>query len=435
MILFKVSIFLLLALSAGAEKKIELQDIEEDNLKSENAKDVDNTESRPQDGSGRLIPLEFLKSGLLRYFESAPTAQPRYVHQYDVTEQPERPPSLAAPKPKYGTPSTQQAMVGYLSNVPMQVYLVPQYYNGAQEQTANTHTEVIYPTNATPRVPNYQLQHETVQSQADYIQVPTYVTPTAKTYVQQYSQPVSFFTYTSQPTVVPQPTATPVVSYQVPLVQYQTAAVAGSPPKEYYQNTQYTQTNTVDEVQEHEDESPSTHTEVTYEKAPVQYTRFYPPRTSLRDGYRHSSITELPHPNPIILKSPPSHLSHIPKTLPLYRPLTKPVFASSNSIVPGGFSSRPSEAYGPPFKRRPTSLLDSYIPSHVQIEYMKRGFAKDPLEAYEALSSGRHLFQPHVAPRQYERGFLPNQMYHNAAGGITYGHHKRAPKLDKLPHK
>lgn len=412
-----------------------MQDIEEDNLKSEKEKNIDKTESRSQDSSGGLVPLEFLKSGLLRYFEPAPTGPSRYVHQYDVTEQPETPPPVAVPKPKYGTFGTQQAMVGYLSNVPMQIYLVPQYYNGGQGHTANTNTDsILYPKSATPLASDYKLQHQTV-SQPNYIQVPTYVTPTANTYVQQYSQAVPAYSYSPQPTVAPQPTATSVLSYQVPLVQYQTAAIRASSPKEYYHNAQYTETNTVDEAHEHVDESPSTHSEVTYEKAPVPYTHFHPFKNSLRDGYRHSSINELPYPNPIILNSPPSHLAHIPKTLPQYRPLTKQQFATGTSIVPGGFSIRPSEAYGPPFKRRPTSLLDSYIPSHVQIEYMKRGYAKDPLEAYEALSSGRHLVHSHVAPRHYERGFLPNQMYHTAAGGITYGHHKRTPKVDKLPQK
>lgn len=438
MFVLKITVCFLLALTVGAEKKIELQDIEEDNLKSEKEKEID-SEPRSQSGqSSGLIPLEFLKNGFLRYFEPASTAQPRYVHQYAVTEQPERPPPppppVASPKSQYTAPVAQQAMVGYLSNVPMQIYLVPQYYNDQQEHTANAQSAVHYTSASAPQA-SYPTAPEAGHSQSNYIEVPAYVAPTAKTYIPQYSSPVALVGYTPQATVAPQPTIAPVLAYPVPVVQYQTAPVVAptSPTKEYYQNTHYTDTNVVDEVHEQVDESPS-HTDASYHKGPVQeYTRFYPSRTPLRNEYRHSSISELPHPNPLILKSPPSHLSHIPKALPIYRPLPKPAYASS-AVAPA-FTPRPADPYGPFFKRRPTSLLDSYIPSHIQVEYMKRGFAKDPLEAYEALSSGRHLVHSSVIPRHYERGFLPNQMYETASGGITYGHYKRAPKIDKVQRK
>ncbi|XP_049875586.1 uncharacterized protein LOC126373471 [Pectinophora gossypiella] len=452
MLVIKVAPVFLLFLVVGAEKKIELQDIEEDNLKSEKEKELEKNEARTQTsgpGSGPgLLPLEFLKSGLLRYFETPPQAQqaqqPRYVQQYAVTEQPERPPeSVAQPKPQYGPPGPQQAMVGYLSNVPMQIYLVPQYYNEPSEQAASPQAAVQYSAPTVGRVA-YPTAPESVQPQTNYIEVPTYVAPTGKAYIQPYSSPVTYVTY-AQPTVAPaQSTVGPVV-YQMPLVQYPTAIVSPpTAPKGYYQH--YTDTNAVEEDQ-NEVESPKqyvTQSEPSYNKPTApEYPRYYNSRTPLREDHRHSSpgshgshgpISELPPPNPLLLKGPPPHLAHLPKALPMYRPLSKPIYAAGGNLLTNSYIPRPSEAYGAPFKRRPNSLLDSYIPSSLQVEYLKRGYTKDPLAAYEALSSGRH-FQNTPGPRHYERGFLPNQMYHTAAGGITYGHYKRTPKVEKVPQK
>jgi hypothetical protein len=420
----------------GAEKKIELQDIEDDNLKSEKEKELDKSEPRSEADQTGLLPLEFLKNGLLRYFE-APThgqqpQQQRFVQQYAVTEPPERP-SVAAPKPTYqGLSATQQAMVGYLSNVPMQIYLVPQYYNDQSEQAVNANAGVQYAAPAMTRLA-YHTGPE-VQPQANYIEVPAYVTPTGKTYLQQYSSPVAYVSYAPQPTVPP--TQAPVTPVLVPVVQYPTALVA--PPvatKGYYQNAQY-ETNAVDDTQDNEEEQQKqyvTQTEAPYIKPTAEYPRYYSSRTPIREDFRHSSISELPAPNPLLLKASPSHLSHLPKALPMFRPVTKQVYASGN-LISNAYTQRPNDAYGVPFKRRPTSLLDSYIPSSIQLEYLKRGYAKDPLAVYDALANGRHFGhsgQAAVIPRHYERGFLPNQMYHTGAGGVTYGHYKRTPKADK----
>ncbi|XP_052742120.1 uncharacterized protein LOC128198843 [Bicyclus anynana] len=416
---------LLVVVAAGAEKKIELQDIEEDNLRNEKQKDYDKPDSRAQGPSAGSAPasppLDFIKNGFLHYFEgpAQQAQQPRYVQQYDVTEQPER-----APKPQYGPPA-QQAMLGYLSNVPMQIYLVPQYYNEPTEQVAHQQNEVQIAAPAAARVPVYQQQEE---QQTNYIEVPTYVTPTGKPYVQPYTSPVIYVSQ-AQPTIAPAPpTATPVFTYQVPVVQYSTA-ISAPPPKGYYQSPQYTETNSVDEVQGNElniQKQYSSHTEIPSKQGP-DFPRYYNSRAPIREDYRPQF--ELPHPSSLLIKAPPPHLSHIPKALPEYRPISKPVYASGG-FVSNALTPRPSESYVT-FKRRPTSLLDSYIPSSVQIEYMKRGFTKDPLAAYEALSSARFLSQTPVIPRHYERGFLPNQLYHTAAGGITFGHHKRAPKIEK----
>lgn len=426
----------------GADKKIELQDIEEDNLKSENEKDVDKSDSSSPQTSG-LLPLEFLKNGLLRYFESPTHTQepqrPRYVQQYAVTEPPERPiqpPPTAQPKPhaQYGSPTAQQAMVGYLSNVPMQIYLVPQYYNDQSDQV-NSQGPVQY--SGVTRVA-YPTAPESVQAQSNYIEVPAYAAPTAKTYVQQtYSQPVAYLSYTPQPTAPTHTTATvaPVVAYQMPVqVQYPTAIATPPVSKGYYQNVQYADNNAVDDAQENEEDGQKqyiTQTETPYTKAP-EYPRYYTARQPVREEYRQSPVSELPPPNPLLLKAPPPHLSHIPKALPMYRPLNKPVYSGSGFIP--NYTPRPFDGFGLPFKRRPTSLLESYIPSSLQIEYLKRGYTKDPLAVYDALASGRHFHHAHqqVNPRHYERGFLPNQMYHTAGGGVTYGHYKRSPpKLDK----
>ncbi|CAG9788084.1 unnamed protein product [Diatraea saccharalis] len=433
MLLFKIAPVFLLAFAVGAEKKIELQDIEEDNLKSEKEKDFDKSEPRSESGQSSGLPLEFLKNGLLRYFES-PThgqqpQQPRYVQQYAVTEPPERP-TVSTEKGHY--PSTgQQAMVGYLSNVPMQIYLVPQYYNEQPEQAVNAQPGVQYTAPSMPRVA-YPTAPEAVQTQTNYIEVPAYVTPTGKAYVQQYSSPVAYVSYTPPPTVAPtQATVTaPVLAYPVPVVQYPTAIVAPPVvPKGYYHNSQY-ENNAVEETRDNDEEQKHyvTQTDAPYTKSP-EYPRYYSSRAPIRDEYRHSSISELPPPSPLLLKGPPPHLSHIPKALPMYRPLSKPVYASAAGLIQNAYTPRPSDAYGVPYKRRPNSLLESYIPSSLQFEYLKRGYNKDPLALYEALSSGRH--HSPVAPRHYERGFLPNQMYHTAAGGVTYGHYKRTPKIDK----
>ncbi|KAL0878581.1 hypothetical protein ABMA27_003664 [Loxostege sticticalis] len=433
MLVFKIAPVFLLALAVGAEKKIELQDIEEDNLKSEKEKDLEKSEPRSEAAQPGLA-LEFLKNGLLRYFE-APThqqqpQQPRYVHQYAVTEPPERQPT-AAPKAQYGPPTAQQAMVGYLSNVPMQIYLVPQYYNDQPEQSVSAPSGVQYAAPAVTRVA-YPTAPEAVQTQTNYIEVPAYIAPTGKTYLPQYSSPVAYVSYTPQPTVAPaQATVAPVLTYQMPVVQYQTAIAAPPVSKHYYQTPQY-ETNALDDAHENEEESLkqySTQNEAPHTKT-QDYPRYYSSRQPLREDFRHNAVSELPPPNPLLLKGHPPHLSHIPKALPMYRPLNKPVY-SGGGFMANGYTVRPTEAYGLPFKRRPTSLLDSYIPSSLQIEYLKKGFTKDPLAVYEALATGRHFTHAPVTPRHYERGFLPNQMYHTAAGGITYGHYKRAPKVEK----
>ncbi|XP_034832605.1 uncharacterized protein [Maniola hyperantus] len=435
MFLSKITLCLLLIVVAvKAEKKIELQDIEEDNLRSEKQKQHDKSEGRSQGPttapSPDSPPLDFLKNGLFQYF-GGPIQQPqqtRYVQQYDVTEEPERS-SIIAPKPQYGPPA-QQAMLGYLSNVPMQIYLVPQYYNEPTEQAAHPQNEVQISAPAPARVPVYQ-EHQQVQQQANYIEVPTYVTNTGKPYVQQpYTSPVFYVSHGQQTIAPAQATVTPVLAYQVPLVQYPTA-ISAPPSKGYYQSQQFTETNSVDEAQENgynHQQQYSSHTEIPSKQSGPDYPRYYNSRTPIREEYR--GPLELPHPHSLLLKAPPSHLSHIPKALPEYRPVSKPVYASGGGFISSAYTPRPSESYST-FKRRPTSLLDSYIPSSVQIEYLKRGYTKDPLAAYEALSSARFLSQTPVIPRHYERGFLPNQLYHTAAGGITFGHHKRAPKIDK----
>ncbi|XP_047997857.1 uncharacterized protein LOC125235357 [Leguminivora glycinivorella] len=439
MLVKEVALVCFLALAVAAEKKIELQDIEDDNLKSEKEKEQEQkSEPRSQTvipGTGPgLLPLEFFKNGLLRYFENPNPVpqQPRYVQQYAVTEPPEKPPTqIASPKSQYGAPSTQQAMVGYLSNVPMQIYLVPQYYNENGEQAANSQPGVQYAAPVVSRINAYPTAPEAIQPQQNFIEVPAYVTPTGKTYIQQ---PVAYVSYAAPSTVAPvQATVAPLI-YQVPVVQYPTA-IAAPPvaPKGYYQNPQFTETNNVEEVQENEIENPkdySSQTDVSYSKPSPEYPRYYSSHSPLREDPRHNVISELPPPNPLLLKGPPSHLSHLPKALPMFRPLSKPVYAAGGNFISSAYSPKPSESFGIPYKRRPMSLLDSYVPSGVQLEYMKRGYAKDPLAAYEALSSHRH-YSHYPAPRHYERGFLPNQMYHTAAGGITFGHLKRTPKLDK----
>ncbi|XP_053608816.1 uncharacterized protein LOC128674349 [Plodia interpunctella] len=442
MLVFKVVPVFLFILVVGAEKKIELQDIEEDNLKSEKEKELEKAEPRAHDAGQGLLPLEFLKNGFLRYFESpthtqAAPQQQRYVSQYAVTEPPESPAPSPTTKVQYGPPAAQQAMVGYLSNVPMQIYLVPQYYNDQHEPTANAQQGVQYVS--TGRAAGYSTAPEAVQTQNNYVEVPSYIAPTGKTFVQQYSSPVAYVGYT-QPTVAPA-TAAPVLTYQVPVMQYPTAIAA--PPiltKGYYQTAQF-EGNAIDE--QDNGEVKYTATDVPYTKSTPEFPRYYSSQAPIREQYRHGTVSELPPPNPLILKPQPSHLAHLPKALPMYRPLTKSVYSGNH--LASAYTSRPYEAYGPPYKRRPTSLLDSYIPSSVQLEYLKRGFTKDPLLAYEELSNGRHLshspsshspvIHSHsshspVIPRHYERGFLPNQMYHTAAGGVTFGHYKRTPKIE-----
>lgn len=454
MLLFKsvpITIFLLAtsACTTGAEKKIELQDIEEDNLKSEKEKgQISEVRSQNANGPGRdLLPLEFLKNGLLRYFESPQVPQqPRFVHQYSVNEQPEKQ-SVAQQtlpqKGQYAASAPQQAMVGYLSNVPMQIYLIPQYYGEQPEQSANVQHGVQYAPPAVAR--GYPTAPEAAQPQTNYIEVPSYATPTGKSYIApQYTPQITYVTYAQQPALTPnahvavvtpgpsapQATTAPMVTYAMPILQYPPSTYA----KPYYPNYgQTSESNAIEEAQETEIEGPKHYAaqpEISYVKSAVtEYPRYYTSRAPIREEQRHHPVQELPPPSPLLFRSQPSHLAGLPKALPMFRPLNKPVYSAPGNVIPGYANiPRPNEAYGIP-KRRPTSLLDSYIPSSVQLEYLKRGYVKDPLSVYDVLSSGRSY--PHVTPNHLERGFLPNQMYHTAAGGVTYGHYKRTPKSDK----
>ncbi|KOB73907.1 Uncharacterized protein OBRU01_09875 [Operophtera brumata] len=427
----KVAPILLLILVVRAEKKIELQDIEDDNLKSEKETEYDTKEqpsqiSSPSSGPG-LASLDFLRNGFLQYVKGHPQPQQlsqrsQYVHQYDVTEPPERTPLNTQYSPvihqhQQQNQQPQQAMVGYLSNVPMQIYLVPQYYNEGSEHVqpaqyttsgsgrVTGYSEHVQPaqytTSGSGPVAGYSPAPEAIQTQNNYNEAPRYVAP-VKTYLPQYSsQPVSYVNIAPTPTIAS-------LLYQLPVVQYNAGAVIApqSLPKGYYYPG-HSETNTLGDGEEGIDESQKQYTsstDVSYAKSPDEY-RYYSARPPPRDEYKNNHISELPHPNSLLIKPSPPHLSHIPKALPIYRPLNKPY---------SGPSHAPLRQREPPYRRRPTSLLDSYVPSSLQIEYMKRGFTNDPVAAYEALSSGRHFSGP--AQRHFERGFLPNQMYHSAGG-------------------
>ncbi|CAG4996740.1 unnamed protein product [Parnassius apollo] len=411
MILHKIAPVLLLALAVGAEKKIELQDIEEDNLKSEKGKDYDVEHSRSEDGENHApesVPLDFLKNGFLRYFNGPSTTQTsqnqRYVQQYDVTE------PTAPSEPQYEPFATQQAKAGYLSNVPMQVYLVPQYYQHA-EQSQCTRKQIMWKYQLTQR----QQQRHTFS---------------------RILPPTKYVTYSAQPTVASTPaTVVPVLTYQVPIDQYQTGVAAPThqhtsqqQSKLYHPSSQYSQSQ-IEDDQENDIETHiyfTTQSEGPYTKLQSQENpRYYDTRTPVREEYTNKPF-ELPHPSPLLLKAPPPHLAHIPKVLPIHRPLGKPVYNSGRFGL-GEFIPRPIELYRPSFKRKPTSLLDSYVPSSLQYQYLKRGIIKDPLVAYEALSSG-HFTHPLPNPKHFQSGFLPNQMFHTAEGGTVYGHYKRSPK-------
>uniref|UniRef100_A0A2A4JFW5 Uncharacterized protein n=1 Tax=Heliothis virescens TaxID=7102 RepID=A0A2A4JFW5_HELVI len=381
MFFLKVATIFLAVLAVGAEKKIELQDIEEDNLRSElgteQDKDYDKSDTPQQSGPGTgpdFNSLDLMKTGLLKLFHNSQNkpAQPqRYVHQYAVTEQPER--QVPAAKSHLSPAAPQHAMVGYLSNMPMQIYLVPQYYD--QNPHSNSQQSDYQPPSAPSAVSNY---------------------------------------------------------VQVPLYHFNPRLVVPS-PKPYYSNPEYTDTNSVDEPSEQEQKQYSTQTEVPYVSTLSEFPRHYNSRAPIREQYRHPGVPELPRPNHILFNAPPPHLSQIPLTLPLFhRPLNKPAYQDGEGLYNTLHSRPPPHTHSDQFKRRPASLLDSYIPSNLQVEYLKRGFAKDPSALYDALSSGR---LPHTIPRHVERGFLPNQMYPTAAGGVTFGHYKRNPRVEKFPHK
>nr|NP_001299347.1 uncharacterized protein LOC106121628 precursor [Papilio xuthus]BAM19361.1 unknown secreted protein [Papilio xuthus] len=424
MILLKIAPVFFLVLLVGAEKKIELQDIEEDNLKSEKEANYDNESSEDSDDVGRF---EYLKKGLLRYFKTPnPTAASpqRYVHQYAVTETQER--SAVTPAPLYSQPGAQQAMVGYLSNVPMQIYLVPQQYSGSPGTTKNSQHGPQYSGQNVNQIAHYST-HEGEQ--------PAHVSPSVKEHVPPYSPPVTYVSFSLQPTAPPAVAAANAASYQEPLVQYQSALVPPPTPassshhlitKAYYSHDLNPQGQGEDDPQNVVESQNYYHpqTDGPYIESQSQDVHhYYNQRTPLRVN----SNSELPHPSPLLLKPPPSHLSHIPKALPIHRPWSKPVYNSGRLGI-GSIAPKAIETYGPMFKRRPTSLLDSYVPSSLQIEYLKRGIIKDPLVAYEALSNGFNLDHLEPNPRYYETGFLPNQVFHTAGGGSFYGHYKRSPK-------
>lgn len=73
-----------------------------------------------------------------------------------------------------------------------------------------------------------------------------------------------------------------------------------------------------------------------------------------------------------------------------------------------------------PYERKPSSLLDSYIPSSLQIAYLNKGYSKEPLKTYELIASQGY---------KYENGFLPNQMYATPDGGVEFRNYKRHAKL------
>ncbi|GBP73939.1 hypothetical protein EVAR_56096_1 [Eumeta japonica] len=440
---------MLLALSS-AEKKIELQDIEEDNLRSEKEKDEDVAQPRAQSAAiaKEFLPLEFLKNGIIRNFENPQLSQQQYVQQYDVTETPEERPTS---QPQYNLPTAQakQGTIGYLSNLPMQIYFVPQYFEAAQQapQSRIKYTHVD--------TGSYQTAPESVQSQNNYVEVPAYVTPTGKAFIPELPQYT--FVYTPQPTVSPGnvhvsavvpsppplltgPQASPApvkgYNYPVPVIQYQPSAPS-NPSQNYYPDyVHYTETNPVHEVSGNEIGSPkySTQSEISYTKGSAsEFPRYYNSRAPIRENPRHHGVPELPPPSPLLLRPQPSHLAGTPKILPMFRPFTKPMYSHiQSSILQGAVSPRPYDINPVSFNKRPTSLLDSYIPSSVQVEYLRRGLVKEPLATYDLLASGRHSHFPQVNPRQLERGFLPNQVFHTAAGGVTYGHYKkRTPKSNK----
>ncbi|KAH9644465.1 hypothetical protein HF086_009849 [Spodoptera exigua] len=426
-----VTAFFLLVLVVGAEKKIELQDIEEDNLRSEGKKDHDKSDS-PQSKSSNsgtsLNSLEMMKSGFLRLFENPQShpvpQQQRYIHQYAVTEQPEK----HAPVPSKFGPGPQHAMVGYLSNMPMQIYIVPQYYTDHQVPQSEQ-PQVDYLSNSVSTTANNYHTYSTD---------PSYTETTGKPFEHYATPPAVTYIYQTQPTAPPAiATVAPVLAYQVPMFQIGSRVVTPSTaPKAFYANPEYTDSNSLDEIGEQEPKQYSTQTEVPYLPTVAELPRHYNSRAPIREPFRHNqnAITDLPHPNPLLLRAPPPHLSHIPRTLPMFRPLTKSVYREEEPVT-NPYLARPHGQGLPPhshFKKRPVSLLDSYIPSSLQVEYLKRGLAKDPSSLYDALSSGRF---PNPLPRHYERGFLPNQMYPTGNGGVAYGHYKRNPKVEKNPHK
>ncbi|XP_047028411.1 extensin-2-like [Helicoverpa zea] len=426
MFFLKVATIFLAVLAVGAEKKIELQDIEEDNLRSELRSDQEKEydKSDPQHSGPATGPefnsLDFMKSGLLKLFQNTQPKPPeppqpqRYVHQYAVTEQPERH-APAGGKAHLASGAAQHAMVGYLSNMPMQIYLVPQY---DQNQHSNSHQAVYQPPSAPATASNY-------------IPVQNYLGPRGKPVEFLPPQQPVTYVYHPTPTAHPTlPTVTPVITYQLPVYNVNPRLHVPGSPKPYYSNPEYTDTNAVDELSEQEPKRYSTQTEIPYIPTLSEFPRHYNSRAPIREQFRHPGVPELPRPNPLLYNAPPPHLSNIPRTLPvLHRPLPKPEY-QDGELLYNTLHPRPSN--NPPFKRRPASLLDSYIPSKLQVEYLKRGLAKDPSALFDALSLGR---LPHTIPRHVERGFLPNQMYSTAAGGVTFGHYKRNPKVEKFPHK
>ncbi|XP_068631945.1 uncharacterized protein [Battus philenor] len=433
MALLKIApVFILAICCVIAEKKIELQDIEEDNLKSEKEfnYEIEEPQSDDREASDEA-PLEYLKSGVLRYFRGpSPTQGPqqqRYTQQYAVTEPQER---SVTPAPQYGPPEAQQAMVNYLKNVPMQVYLIPQY-----DESSRTHTEARYQGQVVNQF-NYSTP-DLEQTLHNYVDVQSYGAPTATPHMQEYQSPLTYESVSVQPNAAT--TIAPLVSYQVPVIQYQTALVP--PPtlpasiqqhytKLFYPNVQYNQ-GQFENVQENGIKSQnyySAQREVPSVKSQVQeITRHYNSRKPYREDYTKSNPV-LPHPSPMLLKAPPPHLAHIPKALPMHRPWSKPVY-NNGGFGAASSATKPFELYGPPPKTRPTSLLDSYVPSHVQVEYLKRGIIKDPLVAYEALSRGKFMSPLSPASGHYESGFLPNQAFHTAIGRSFYGHYKRSPNM------
>lgn len=362
--------------TAANDKKIKLEDIEQDNLESEKLKQGRNKET-------------FMQQTRIQYTPK---------HQYDVEEEEEQ----KAPRVVYAMKSNNYHPTEhrYIDTKRERENIHPEnnvMYQHAQE--ANS----INPT----APPNY------VPMQVIY--VPHY-DPSASNhinaYAQQYQQVIEVPFYYHP--VEPQNDQKYIVDAQ-PQIKYVTVPSTEEASEGYdEQKSQPLYHNYIGFVQNQayannlvEDQGPATE--------------------------EHTQQEEVVEKRPSIIPIRPLPPVHVPRVLPQYaHEVSRPIYShiSGNLVkeqsvkVVDQDSHRPSHSLGSNLegfvRRKPNSLLESYIPSSVQLEYLRRGLSKEPLATYDAVA------QSHGFPvKNFERGFLPNQMYPTAGGGVTYGHFKR----------
>lgn len=447
------------------EKKINLDDIEQDNLKSEQASEDDKSEIKYSAQPGlRAEPSAHYGAqhsdvqNTIQYAveEPNPSDQPegdypahatgaKYVdlnrlqHQgqqivYNGNHQ---------SAPQYAVPPPSQHP-GLLQRTPMTLVLVPQI------DTSSSNSVVLYANNQHQQ--QYQQKLPVIAYQQVYQEQTPYTHQQNAINVESAEEGQQSEEHAPQTQYLPSPVQDEANSHEIQVQHPQyVAAQYQEQPQQYAAQPEYQQ-------QQVEYAEPQGHApRYQYTSQPQQYAvfsqvpqkqlytqvnyKYLPPSENLNGrpqhaigygGGRPSHFYGKPDETPKVLSqyahgiSRPIY-SHISGNLvqdhykPRYSPNSQ---ALEHSHVPQSGNGIEEEFRAIhnhyPYERKPSSLLDSYIPSSLQIAYLNKGYSKEPLKTYELIASQGY---------KYEKGFLPNQMYATPNGGIEFRNYKRQAKL------